>query len=227
MHSTLERDSSVGKNSFGNYLPQCSLIWRQNQLLVSLEEPSQQPYISAFESEQQLVDCLKHSPVRMVCLDPILGEAALQHWADACKQANKLVFIRGGVQKQLKKPLLLGRQQKPWIDAIAAFCLLILLSPILSATAIFMYFFSASSIFSRKWHIGSRGKFFQLLQFDTTAVDDGYSNTLLLRWICNSKLDSLPQLLNVLRGEMSLIDSPALTLAEAVRLSSVQKVNNS
>jgi len=214
--STLKSYSSV-EQPLDNYLPCCTLKWRQGQLFVSQGQQSKQPYISAFESKQQLVECLKQSPVRLVRLDPTLGEAELKRWADACEQANKPVFLQGAIQKLPKRQSQFSRQPKQWIDWIAAFVLLIALSPIMLTAAILMYVYSPGAIFSRQWHISPRGKFFQLLKFRTTVVNDDSRSTPLVRWMRKYNVDELPQLLNVLRGEISLMDSHHLTLSEAVR----------
>jgi hypothetical protein len=213
--STLKSYSSVEQH-LDNYLPRCTLKWRQGQLFVSVGQQSQQPYISAFESEQQLVECLKQSPVQLVRLDPTLGEAVLKRWADACEQANKPVFLQGAIQKLSRRQSQLSRQRKQWIDWIAAFVLLIALSPMMLATAILMYIYSPGPIFSRQWHINQQGKLFRLLKFRTTVANDDSRITLVVRWMCKYNVDELPQLLNVLRGEISLRDSHPLTLSDAV-----------
>jgi hypothetical protein len=128
--SNLNIYSAVEQQHASNYLPHCILKWRQGQLFVSLGSQSKQPYISAFETEQQLVECLKQSPVRLVCLHPTLGEETLTLWADACEQANKPVFLRGTIQKTFQKPRQLSPKPKQWMDSIVAFLLLLLLSPI-------------------------------------------------------------------------------------------------
>ena len=214
--STLKSYSSVEQH-LDNYLPRCTLKWRQGQLFVSVRQQSEQPYISALESEQQLVECLKQSPVRLVRLDPTLGEVVLKRWADACEQANKPVFLQGAIQKLPKRQSQFSRQQKQWIDWIAAFVLLIALSPMMLAIAILMYVYSPEPIFSRQWHISPRGKLFRLLKFRTTVANDDSRITHLARWMCKYNVDELPQLLNVLWGEISLRDSHPLTLSEAVR----------
>lgn len=200
-----------------NYLPCCTLKWRQGQLFVSVAQQSEQPHISAFESEQQLVECLKQSPVRLVRLDLTLGEAVLKRWADACEQANKPVFLQRASQKLPRRESQSTWQGKQWIDRIAAFVLLIVLSPIMLAAAILMYVYLPGAIFSRQWHISPRGKFFRLLKFRTTVANDDSRNTLLVRLMCKYNVNELPQLLNVLRGEISLMDSHPLTLSEGVR----------
>jgi len=201
-----------------HYLPHCILKWRQGLLFVCVGQQTTQPYISAFETKQQLVECLKQSPVRLVCLHPNLGEATLELWADACEQANKPVFLRGTIQKKFQNQGQLSIQPKQWMDSIVAFLLLLLLSPIILATAILIYLYSPEPIFPRQWYIGTRGKFFRLLQFPTTVANGDSLTTLLIRWMCKYNVDKLPQLFQVLWGEMSLRDLfYPLTLSEAVR----------
>lgn len=213
--------SAVEQQHSSHYLPQCILKWRQGLLFVSLGQQTKQPYISAFETKQQLVECLKQSPVRLVGLHPNLGEATLKLWADACEQANKPVFLRRTIQKKFQKQGQLSIQPKQWMESIAAFLLLLLLSPIILATAILIYLYSPEPILPRQWYIGTGGKFFRLLKFPTTVANEDSLTTLLIRWMCKYNVDKLPQLFQVLRGEISLRDSFCpLTLSEAVRLGS-------
>ena len=213
--------SSVEQQHSSHYLPHCILKWRQGQLFVTLGSQSKQPYISAFETEQQLVECLKQSPVRLVCLNPALGEATLKLWADACEQANKPVFLRGRIQKTFQKQSQLSPQPKQWMDSIVAFLLLLLLSPIILAAAISIYLYSPEPIYPKQWYIGTGGKFFRLLKFPTRVANDDSGTTPLIRWMCKYNLDKLPQLFNVLRGEISLRDSFCpLTISEVVPISS-------
>jgi len=212
---------SVEQQHSSNYLPHCILKWRQGQLFVSLGEQSKQPYISAFETQQQLIECLKSSPVRLVCLHSNLGEATLNLWADACEQANKPVFLRGrgSIQKTFQKQSTLSPQLKQWMDSVSAFFLLLLFSPIILATAISIHLYSPEPISPKQWYIGTGGKFFRPLKFCTTVASDDSRATLLIRWMCKYNLDKLPQLLNVLRADISLKDSfYPLTISEAVKL---------
>jgi hypothetical protein len=200
------------------YLPQCRLKWRQGQLLVSLEEHNKLPYLSAFESEQRLVDCLKHSPVHLVCLDPSLGEEGVKRWVEVCEQASKPVFLRGGViQKLPRNQNRLAWQLKQLINQITALLLLTVLSPIMLAIAAVIRVYSPGTIFSRQWHVGLRGKLFRIIKFRITKLNDDSCFTPLGRWMCKFGLDKLPQLFNVLRGEMSLVGSHPWTLSEAMR----------
>ena len=212
--------SSVEQQHSSNYLPHCILKWRQGQLFVRLGSQSKQPYISAFETEQQLVECLKPSPVRLVCLHSNLGEATLRLWADACEQANKPVFVRGNIPKTFQKQSKVSPQFKQWIDSFSAFLLLLILSPIILATAILIYLYSPEPISPKQWYIGTGGKFFRLFEFRTTVANDDSRATYLISWMCKYNLDKLPQLFNVLRGDISLKDLfYPLTISQALRLS--------
>ncbi|MEG3911206.1 sugar transferase [Microcoleus sp. w1-18aA5] len=218
--SNLNIYSSVEPQHSSHYLPHCILKWRQGQLFVSLGQQTKQPYISAFETEQQLIKCLKRSPVRLVRLHPTLGEATLKLWADACEQANKPVFLRSTIQKKFQKQSQLSPQPKQWMDSIVAFLLLLLLSPIIVAAAISIYLYSLKPSFPQQWYIGRGGKFFRLLKFPTIVANDNSRATPLIRWMCKYNVDKLPQLFNVLRGDISLRDSfSPLTISKAVKLS--------
>lgn len=203
-----------------NHSPQCQILWRQGQLLVRLSQDIKQLYLPSLESEQELVRCLKHSPVRLVRIDATLGEAALKSWANACEQVGKPMFLRGTVTQKLK-----GKQsQFSWclmrlIDAIAALLFLMLLSPVMLAIAVLMYVYSPGRLFSLSWQVGARGKLFRAIKFRTTPANDDSCTTPLGRWMYKYSLDELPQLINVLRGEMSLVGPGSLSLSKAVRLS--------
>jgi hypothetical protein len=199
-----------------NYLPQCRLKWRQGQLLVRLSQDVKQPYLPSLESKQWLVECLKHSPVQLVCIDPALGEVALQRWAEACEQARKPVFLRRAIQELSRKQSKLSERVRQLIDWIVAFLLLILLSPVMLALLVLMHIYSPGPIFSRQWHVRAKGKLFRVIKFRTTEVNNDSRITAIGHWMCKYGLGKLPQLFNVLRGEMSLFGPRPLTLSEAM-----------
>jgi hypothetical protein len=198
-----------------NNSPQYKLHWRQGQLFVR-REASEQLYMRSRESQQELVKCLKHSPVRLVRLDATLGNAALNSWVKACEEANKPVFLWQTVDEKQHKPIKLSRNVK-MIDLIGSFLLLMLLSPVLFAVGVLQsYVYSPKSIFTREWCVGVQGRLFQTFRFRTTEVNNDTCTTVLGNWLCKYKLDQLPQLINILRGEMSLIEHCQLKLADAV-----------
>jgi hypothetical protein len=69
--------------------------------------------------------------VRLVRLDPMMGEAALRHWVEACEQAKKPAFLLQGTmtQKLPKRPNSWSGSVIRVLDWIVALVLLIGLSP--------------------------------------------------------------------------------------------------
>ncbi|MCC5637497.1 sugar transferase [Nostoc sp. CHAB 5844] len=206
----------------------CTLQWRRGQLLVKSPGKLKQPYLPALENQQLLVNCLKHSPVNLVSVDPKIGETWVKFWADACEQAHKPMFLYG-----CSENLLFKQNSQPWgwllrlIDWIAALVMLLLASPVMLVLIFLMQIYSPGSLFTREWHIGERGKLFRLIKFRTTPANkktpgdntDNFNTTSLEKWMRKYSLENLPQLFNVLQGEMTLISRNFPTLSDAVRLS--------
>ncbi len=101
-----------------------------------------------------------------------------------------------------------------WLDLIAALFGLILLAPLLAGIALLILLFDGRPVCFRQWRVGKNGTMFRILKFRTmtqgrsgpqiTAGND-HRITALGRWLRRLKLDEFPQLINVLKGEMSLI----------------------
>ncbi|HDC4325211.1 sugar transferase [Aeromonas hydrophila] len=99
------------------------------------------------------------------------------------------------------------------IDLLAAFCGLLLLWPILFIVTIIGLFDTGSPIFVQE-RVGRYKKPFKLIKFRTMKVDtqsvashlaSTCSITNLGAFLRKTKIDELPQLINVLKGEMSLV----------------------
>jgi Undecaprenyl-phosphate glucose phosphotransferase len=111
---------------------------------------------------------------------------------------------------------LLQRAQKRAIDTVASSLGLFFLSPVLAVVAIAVKLDTPGPIFFRQRRLGFNGKEFRIFKFRSMRViEDGgavrqaarndHRITRIGRFIRASSLDELPQLLNVLRGEMSLV----------------------
>lgn len=117
-----------------------------------------------------------------------------------------------------------SRTAKRGLDLIVAAGLLLLLAPLLAALALLVRWDSPGPALFRQQRVGRGFRPFHMLKFRTmTAGQPGPSLTAtgdpritrVGRWLRRWHADELPQLLNVLRGEMSLV-GPRPELAEYV-----------
>lgn len=237
--STVKELRPNDRQSLDHSKPKYVLSWRLGKLIVSSRPGTNQPDLPALDNRELLVKCLKNSPVRLVLLDPEISEAKLRLWADACEQANKQVFLRLPTAQGLprkRNPISWGC--KRLFDWSVAALLLIALSPLMLATAIMIRTYSPGPILFTQWRVGERGKLFRILKFRSMIVDaekfhyqvmadqkglhkckDDFRVTAFGRWMRKYSIDELPQLLNVLRGEMSLVGPRPWALYDAIRIS--------
>lgn len=103
------------------------------------------------------------------------------------------------------------------LDLMAGGTALIIVSPLMAVIAVSIKLTYSGAIFYRQERMGLDGKRFQMLKFRTMiedaeklsgptwAIENDPRVTVLGRWLRRFSLDELPQLFNVLRGEMSLV----------------------
>ena len=114
------------------------------------------------------------------------------------------------------------------IDIIASLILIVLLSPVFLMTSIAIYIEDKGAVFYAQSRVGKNGKHFKMLKFRSMIIDAEKKKESLLaqnesgdgvifkmkndpritkigRFIRKFSIDELPQLINVLRGDMSLV----------------------
>jgi lipopolysaccharide/colanic/teichoic acid biosynthesis glycosyltransferase len=101
------------------------------------------------------------------------------------------------------------------MDLIGALLALLLLSPLFLLIALAIWVSSGKPLIFRQLRTGRDGHQFQLLKFRTMTVRSVEGPQLtrsgdprvtsIGKWLRKRKLDELPQLVNVLRGDMSLV----------------------
>jgi lipopolysaccharide/colanic/teichoic acid biosynthesis glycosyltransferase len=109
-----------------------------------------------------------------------------------------------------------SRFGKRALDLAAALLLLALLAPVMAAVALLVRRRLGAPVLFRQRRAGLGGRPFPLLKFRSMAEGDAPDALRLSsfgRRLRASGLDELPQLLNVLRGEMSLVGPRPLPLA--------------
>ena len=123
------------------------------------------------------------------------------------------------------------------LDVAGATLLLVLLSPVLLACAVLIKLDSRGPVFYRCQRVGREGREFEMVKFRkmwkdaagprlTSAVDERF--TRVGGWLARTKLDELPQLWNVVHGEMSLVgprpEEPGFVAARAAEFAPVLTV---
>lgn len=105
---------------------------------------------------------------------------------------------------------------KKIFDVFFSMLALIILSPLLLAVAVAIKLNSAGPVFYKGTRVGLNGALFKIYKFRTMVVnaekiggsstpDDDPRITRVGRYLRRSKLDELPQLINVLSGKMSFV----------------------
>ena len=140
-----------------------------------------------------------------------------------------------GLMPQFYFSSFIGRFFKRLFDLLASGLALLLLSPLFAIIAILIKHESPGPVLYRGTRMGRGGKVFKMLKFRTMReCPESYDGpritaqgdqrvTSLGRWLRDSKLNELPQLWNVFKGEMSIVgprpEEPELTThwGEAVR----------
>jgi len=140
----------------------------------------------------------------------------------------------------------LGSLIKRTVDLAGASVGLMLLAPVMLAVALLIRLDSPGPVLFHQLRRGHRGRLFRMLKFRTMAVDAEHRLadletrnesaggvlfklrndprvTRLGRFLRRSSLDELPQLINVLRGEMSLVGPHPLQLRDSERLAAVHR----
>lgn len=135
-----------------------------------------------------------------------------------------------------------------WIDQLAAALLLLLLSPVMIVVALLIWRADGAPILFGHYRVGQHGRLFRCLKFrsmyrnseqmlkdllaqDPAARAEWERDHKLLNdpritpighFLRRTSLDELPQLFNVLRGEMSLVGPRPITVAELPRYGRVR-----
>ncbi|MBC8466743.1 MAG: sugar transferase [Deltaproteobacteria bacterium] len=150
-------------------------------------------------------------------------------WQGLTKEYKML--LKSHPSRQTGLPLFLKRV----MDFIVIIPALILLFPVMAVVAILVWANLGFPVIFREKRIGEAGKPFWFLKFRTmTNEKDSEGNlfpdeerlSLLGRFFRATSLDELPQLINVLKGEMSLVGPRPLPMKYLERFSKEQRIRH-
>ena len=215
-----------------------NLIWEEDKLIVSPLALNGKGSFPALQNYAWLRDCLERSPITSVHLDPQLPESVIKAWADICRSTGKKVYLNIPAAPALprtKQPLLW--RAKRTLDWLATGAILAVFSPLLLLIAAIVHLDSPGPILFHQWRVGAEGKLFRICKFRSMRTDAERQHhevmggqvglhklendprvTRVGRWLRKLSLDELPQLFNVMRGEMSLVGPRPWAIYDAVRI---------
>jgi lipopolysaccharide/colanic/teichoic acid biosynthesis glycosyltransferase len=116
---------------------------------------------------------------------------------------------------------LYARAGKRALDLAGAALLLVLLAPLLAGLALAGRIAFGAGVLFRQQRLGLHARPFTLVKFRSMRAGAGPDDARLTRygaWLRRSSLDELPSLINVLRGEMSLVGPRPLLVADGPAL---------
>lgn len=122
-------------------------------------------------------------------------------------------------------------KMKRILDFAAALLGLLIVGPLLLALGVLVYFFLGSPVLFRQLRPGLHGTAFAMYKFRTMTNERGPDGNLLPdkqrltrlgKFLRSSSLDELPELLNVLKGDMSLVGPRPLLMEYLPRYSPEQ-----
>lgn len=181
--------------------------------------------------------------VKLVQVSPDLGESRLMQLADTCHDKDVQMLLQlPRICESPQKHHFLAWKIKRSLDWLAALAILLVLSPVMLGLAAIIKSTSKGSIFFYQWRVGERGRLFRIVKFRTMITDADKLHHLVMtgqnglhkckhdpritsvgRWMRKYSLDELPQLFNVLRGEMSLVGPRPWALYDALRINGYRK----
>lgn len=139
------------------------------------------------------------------CFERISGRIPLEHLSPSW------LILSDGFKKS--RVLLIAKRS---IDILVSSAILLLVSPLLPIIMLAIYLESGRPIFFRQTRVGYRGQEFELMKFRSMvqdaekhgpqwAVRQDSRVTRVGLFLRKTRLDEIPQLFNVFRGEMSLV----------------------
>ena len=194
------------------------------KLLVKLTCKRERMHLLSHRSEAFLADWLRFSPATIVQIDSRIELEKLKMWANQCKRLKKTVFLRLSNKEGLdKKPNKISNNFnqfncliKRCLDIFGALISIVMLIPVFIALALLIKVYFHQPILKTQWCIGKRGKLFCIYEFGIN-----------LKELKLNYLRKLPQLLNVIKGDMSFLGRFPWSLAEVRKISlSEQKLLN-
>ncbi|NJM48440.1 MAG: sugar transferase [Alkalinema sp. RU_4_3] len=190
------------------------LRWRKRFLAVRRGDP-QQPNSLCLEQTEHLMACVQHSAIDRIRLDLDFDAETLSLWADAGQRSKKAVYLR------LPSALGMPQYQAAWWlkrigERLVALVIALAIAPVLLLLMAMVGGTSRESIFTTQWHVGERGRLFRVIKLRTQTSQSEWLP--FGQWMWRHRLDRLPKIWHVVRGEMGLVGSCPKNLQDIAHL---------
>jgi Undecaprenyl-phosphate galactose phosphotransferase WbaP len=243
--AALTSDPALGYSLVGSVSPENAVTLRDDELLHMVAMYGADFVVVSVggsdpEAERSVLGALRRADLP-IALVPTMEELPVIGFRQHYFLGHDIVMLVS--QSNLARPL--SRVMKWSFDQIAALILMLLLAPLLCTLAVLVRRDGGPALFRHR-RIGASGRTFDCIKFRTMVVDADqtlrraiqqdpdaaaeWASTQKLRndprvtpigrFLRRSSLDELPQLLNVLRGEMSLVGPRPIVQAEVARYGS-------
>lgn len=147
-------------------MSKCTLTWRDRKLFVQAIDQNASFQLAGLSDFNQMVECLKRSPVELIKLDRTIGLLATKKWVEACSLAGKACYI--SIDHPIEDSIPLSR----WLSLISqsiskilGFLSLLLLSPLAASYLIVLSVKGYSVNLDREWAYDQRGRVVELFYF--------------------------------------------------------------
>lgn len=157
---------------------------------------------------KKLLNDISHHAINIKLIPDIFGFSLLHHSVSeiaGMPVVNISVSPMDGINRVVKDVE----------DRILAFIILVLISPLMSLIALGVKFSSKGPVFFKQERVSWSGKKFNMYKFRSMPVNNAESSqwgnaqaketTKIGRFLRKTSLDELPQFINVLRGDMSIV----------------------
>lgn len=187
------------------------IVGAPEDLSLILEETGVRDVVLAFGSagEHEIVDYIRE------CAHLDVQFYAVPRFFELGAHANVGYEVDGFALAPMRRPGGNMWRVKRVFDIVVAVFLLLLTSPVFAICALAVKLSSPGPVFFRQIRIGIGGRPFEILKFRSMRVNDDSSTqwcvdhddrvTSIGDLLRKSHLDELPQLLNVLRGDMAIV----------------------
>jgi lipopolysaccharide/colanic/teichoic acid biosynthesis glycosyltransferase len=172
----------------------------------------------------------------------------IEYWGNAATASGNLrIRLRRWIKLGLWRAVVDGSLGlKRVLDLVVSGCALVLLSPLFLITAILIKLEDRGPVFFKQTRVGLKGRTFSMWKFRSMIVNAESSKDKLLKqmhggalfkpdprvtkigkWIRKFSIDELPQLVNVIRGEMSLVGPRPAVPREVIeyKVEDLQRLN--